>query len=117
MKKTDACFCAVYICLTVIGATMIKDGASKGDGSIHIMNQPISKELIIGVLLYGVSFLMYTFVISQMQISLVIPLIAGINSIAIVFLGVIIFKESLAAGQALGVGVIIAGIVILGIFS
>ncbi|MBQ9361470.1 MAG: hypothetical protein IJT96_10605 [Lachnospiraceae bacterium] len=117
MKKSDVCFCAMYLCLTVIGATMIKAGAAKESGSFYIMSRPISKELIIGVLLYGFSFLMYTFVISQMQISLVIPLMAGINSIAIVLLGVIIFKERLAAGQVLGVAVIIAGIVVLGMFS
>lgn len=108
----------IYLSLTLIGMTLIKMGASnEGNELFQIAGIAITQKLILGVFCYGLSFLMYTVVISQMQISLAMPIVAAANSVAIVIIGLTIFHEQLKLGQLVGIGIVLIGVLVIGLFS
>lgn len=109
--------CVLYILLTLIGMTLIKMGGRSSDFYIQILHFIINIKILIGIFFYGLSFLLYTFVISKMQLSITMPLLAAINSCAIVIIGVVIFKEILNLGQVVGIAIVIIGVFVMGFFS
>lgn len=117
MKIKEIIFCMIYVILALFGMTFIKLGNQNGQKVMHLLGIPVTLNLIIGVFLYGLSFLLYTGIISKMQISLALPFVSAINSVAIVIIGMIVFKERLLWGQMLGILVVIIGVFIIGIFS
>ena len=109
-------WCGVYLIIALIGTTLIKRGGSE-QAIISFSGLYISFKMIIGILFYGVSFLLYVFRISKMQISIVMPVLNALNSAAIVMIGVLLFKEKIVLGQAMGIVVVIFGVVLIGIYS
>lgn len=118
LKAKEVFFLSIYIFFTLIGLTLIKMGA-QGDGKeiYQIIGFRLTPKLIIGVLCYGISFLLYIVVISQMQISLVIPIAAAINSIGTIIIGLSVFHERLVTGQMVGILIVIIGTLVIGIFG
>lgn len=118
LKFREVMFLLIYVLITLMGLTLIKMGA-QGEGKVilHLLGVDVGPKLIIGIICYGFSFLMYIVVISQMQISLVIPVAGAINSIGIVVIGLTIFHEHLRLGQAVGVAIVVIGVLVTGIFS
>lgn len=109
--------CGVYLCLALVGMILIKMGGQDKAGGIEIWGITIGVKTFAGIFCYGCSFLIYTFVISQMQISLVIPILAALNSMGTILAGILIFKEYLSFGQLVGVAILILGIVVVGIYT
>lgn len=118
LRVRELFFIIAYVLVTLVGLTLIKIGA-QGEGKeiLQIAGFRMTPELIAGVLCYGFSFLMYIVVISQMQISLVLPVAGAINSVGIVIIGLTMFHEHLAAGQMVGMALVVIGVLIIGIFS
>lgn len=117
-KIKEFLFIILYVSIALAGVTLIKMGTQGGGKEIcQIMGFRLTPKLIIGVLCYGISFLLYIVVISQMQISLAIPIAAAINSIGIVIIGLSVFHEHLAVGQTVGIIIVIIGTLVIGIFS
>ncbi len=108
----------LYVVLAVAGMTLIKYGTSesaKAFFTISRLNFSVSKELLLGIICYGISFLMFMFAISKSKISIVIPVLSGIVNLAIIVTGIIIFKESIIKQQLLGALLIIIGTFLIGI--
>lgn len=118
MRFKDIVFILIYLVFALMGMTLIKIGARTENHKIfQIGEMSISTSLILGVFCYGISFCLYVFVISQMQISLAITIASAINSVATIVIGIIVFHEILNIGQVIGAAIIITGVFILGIFS
>jgi multidrug transporter EmrE-like cation transporter len=66
-----------------------------------------------GLLLFGVSFLFWLFVISRVKLSMVYPISTSLNFILITFFSWLFLREQLSLAQFFGIMVIIAGIFIL----
>lgn len=108
----------VYVAISLMGMTFIKMGVlDKENVLIKVLGIAITPKLFIGIMMYGISFVLYIAVISKMQISLALPLAATMNSIGIVLTGVLVFNEALSMGQIVGIGVCIVGGLLIGIFS
>ena len=115
---TSIIICAVYLLLAVAGMTFIKSGHSTESlFSIPGLGLSLSVRTLIGILFYGCSFLVFTFYVSKLNIGIAIPIISGLNSLAMVAIGYCIFKEHISAGQFAGIGLIVLGTVIVGIFK
>lgn len=110
-------FCVAYMILSLSGLTFIKLGGQSHVLGIHIGHFVISLKTFIGIFFYGLSFLLYTFVISRMQLSIIMPLLTAINCIAIVAIGISFFKEVINLGQIIGISIIVIGVFVMGIFS
>lgn len=114
----NICICIIYLLLTLTGTTLIKMGGQSQTYNIHISPfLSFSPMTIAGIFFYGLSFLIYTFLISKMQISITMPVISATYSCALVVIGIILFKEVVNSGQLIGLGIIAIGILILGIWS
>ena len=107
--------CAIYIVVGILGMTLIKMGASTTSFlTIPKLGISISRISILGIICYGVSFCLYTFIISKMKVSLTIPVLAAINSSIIFLIGILIFKEHVHKIQVIGIGFIIMGTFLVG---
>lgn len=118
MKLKDLIFCLIYLAASLTGLTLIKAGEPAGDvKAIRIAGIPVTASMITGILFYGISFLIYIRVISRLQISLCLPVLAAVNSMITILIGVFLFQESLNRGQLIGIAVIIFGTMLVGLFS
>ncbi len=118
LKVKELFLILLYVALALIGTTLIKlGGHDEGRNLFQIAGISITQKLIIGVVFYGVSFLMYIVVLTQMQISLALPIASAVNSVAVVIIGLIIFHEQLNLGQMIGIGIVLVGVLVIGLFS
>ena len=115
-KTIEIVLIILYVILSCSGLTFMK-AADSSDIGLRISNVFLSWKSIVGLCSYGVSFLIYMFVISKTQISIMIPLLSAVNSIIILVIGIILFKESMNAGQSVGVCLVVIGAFVISLFS
>lgn len=72
-----------------------------------------SPWLLTGMFLFGISFLVYLFVISKLQLSVAYPIITSAGVILISLIAWVFFKEALSVLQIVGIAVIVFGIFLL----
>ena len=69
--------------------------------------------LITGIFVFGIDFLLYFFILSKFNLSILYPVMVSAGIIAISLASWLLLKESLSAIQILGIVVIIFGIFLL----
>ncbi len=69
--------------------------------------------LIGGVLLMIVSFLLWLFILSRLQINIAYPITIGLQTVLIAVASWFLFKEYLAFYQVLGIAIVILGIFLI----
>lgn len=94
----------------------MKAGGSSTAG-IPLLSFFISYQMLAGIFCYGLSFLIYTFIVSKSQISILVPLLSAVNCCIIVAAGRFFFKEAINAGQSTGIAIVIFGTLLIGFFS
>ncbi len=110
--------CTLYLLLASVGMILIKSGHNtESIFIIPFINVSLSIRIIIGILFYGLSFLVFTFYISKLSIGIVLPILSGFNSVIFVVIGYLIFKEHITTGQFAGIALIVTGTVFVGIFK
>ena len=94
----DKLFIAIYLALTVSGLTLVKLGShgapllSKNGDKIAWNIGPL---VILGLIAYGLSFLLFMWLVSRFQLSFLIPLIAALAQVSIFIVAITLFKKSL----------------------
>lgn len=63
-----------------------------------------------GIILFGISFILWLFVISRLQLNIAYPIAIGLQVTLIVIASWFLFKEYLSFFQILGIGLVILGI-------
>ena len=71
--------------------------------------------LVIGIILFGISFLVYLFALSKSQLSVIYPIFVSAGIIIVSLASWFFLKESLSWPQILGIVIIIFGIFLLAI--
>ena len=69
--------------------------------------------LITGIILFGISFLVYLFVLSKFQLNIAYPILVSAGIILIALASWVLFREPLSLLQILGIIFIIFGIFLL----
>lgn len=110
-----ALFFVAYILLTSSGLLLMKLGI---DGTIFsaehgLLSCQINIKLIIGMLFYVASFLIYMFVLQRKDLSYIYPLSTGIVNIISFVFGIWILHEKVGLTSIIGVLFVIAGVVML----
>lgn len=108
----------LYVLLSSGGLIAVKLGSDAEQGLIHLGSKiilPITLPTLIGIGLYGFSFLIYMFLISKFDLGYIIPLSTALVYIIIFTASYFVFKESFTAFKVLGILFIFAGIVLLNI--
>lgn len=117
MAKTIL-ICAVYIFITLTGMTLIKSGYSCDPlFQVPAIGVGISLRTLAGILLYGVSFLIYTLFISRLKISIAMPIVSGLHCALTVVVGMLIFHENVSKGQIIGIALIVTGTILVGVLE
>lgn len=116
--NTKIIVCVIYSVISVLGLTLIKIGAA--GNSVKLISFPIIGEItlhtFLGLGFYVVSFILYIFIVQNMQLSIVFPILTALNNISIVLIGYIVFHETLRTGKIVGVMMIIVGIACVSCF-
>lgn len=108
----------VYIILTVSGLVLFKIGTNE-NFSIKYVTGDLSIQLnikvILGLLCYLCSFLLYMFLVSKFDLSYIVPITQGIIYILIFASSIAIFKDNINNFSIIGTIMVIVGIVLLNI--
>lgn len=66
-----------------------------------------------GLFLLGVSFLLWIFVISKKQLSVIYPISASLSICLVALFSLFLFKEQLSNYQIIGIGLAVSGVFLL----
>lgn len=105
----------VYVLVASMGLILFKlgsndDFAIRFDERIHIQ---VNRWILLGLFFYAVSFCIYMYLISQNDLSYIIPVTTALLYIVIFFASYFIFKEALTAVKITGIVLILGGLVLL----
>jgi drug/metabolite transporter (DMT)-like permease len=106
----------LYVIFAVSGSTLIKYGSLSKVASfvtVPIIHMSLSLVTILGVLCYGLSFLLYIFLLTKFDLSFISPLTIGLVYVLLMFTAVIIFGEQFTLLKSVGCAIILAGILMI----
>jgi drug/metabolite transporter (DMT)-like permease len=109
---------ALYVIASSAALVVLKLGTKSGapislaENKIHLNLTPYA---LIGIFLYGTSFLLYMYLISKFDLGYIIPLTTALIYIIIFSASFIIFKESFTTFKIIGIVLIVLGLVFLNI--
>ncbi len=105
------------IIFTVSAQLMLRTGAKRiaGEGlSLGIIFEPFKNGfLFAGVVLYAVSFFLYVFILSRLQLNIVYPVSVGVMLVLITAFSYIFLKEALSTLHVVGIAAILFGVILI----
>jgi drug/metabolite transporter (DMT)-like permease len=107
---------ALYVLATSGALVLIKLGSKTGAPvSLSSGKLAFNLNLVIlaGGLLYGISFLLYMFLISKNDLGYIVPLTTAFVYILIFLASFLIFKESFTALKIFAIALIVGGVILL----
>lgn len=69
--------------------------------------------IILGLISYGISFIMWLFVLSKLKLGIAYPVAVSLNICLLTVASVLFFKETVTTLQVIGIFIIIAGLFLL----
>lgn len=104
---------ALYVALNSAAQLFLKQGASAVAGSATLFGLPLNTKLIVGIGLFGLSFLVWIFILAKENLSYAFPFAAGLGYSAVVLLAVMYLGESVSHWQLAGIGLVLLGLVLI----
>src|SRR3989338_1348563 len=104
------------IFLTVSAQLVLRTGAHRLSSglSLSIVLEPLKNIfLFTGLLLYAVSFFLYVFVLSRLQLHVVYPIAAGTTLVLITLASYLLLKETITIIQIIGIAAILIGVILV----
>ena len=117
IKMTNIILFILYIILSALGLLFIKVGGEDLLISINsgIFNIKINIKMLIGMVFYICSFFLFTYIMPKFNLTYIYPIASGILYIIIIITGVVVLKEKVTLYQALGMIIILAGLIVINI--
>lgn len=109
-------FLAIYILATSLALVLLKLGTKNGAPLQIVEGKPqleITALSIMGILLYGFSFMLYMYLISKYDLGYIIPLTTALVYVLIFTASYFIFHETFTALKVAGIVLIVAGLALL----
>jgi uncharacterized membrane protein len=107
---------ALYILATSCALVALKLGSKVG-APVQFTSSKIefniNPYIILGIILYGTSFLTYMYLISKYDLGYIIPLTTAFVYIIIFLASFLIFKEAFTVVKIIGIVLIVLGLVFL----
>jgi drug/metabolite transporter (DMT)-like permease len=85
--------------------------------TIPILDFKLSAVSLIGFLLYGFSFLLYSSLLPKYDLTFLNPVTIGITAILIFICGVAIFNETVTLVKVVGLALILSGVLIINLIK
>ena len=105
----------LYLLFTTSGLVLMKLGNNAGTIAISEGNLNFTVNMIsmFGLVLYVVSFLLFTKIVTTYDLSFILPIITGITQILSLIAALVIFKEKVTIQGFIGIAMVIIGILIM----
>ncbi len=105
----------LYVVLSSSGLILFKLGSGITDFSINLFNINInlSFKTLIGIFCYGFSFLLWLYIVSKNDLTIVMPLSVALVNTLVVVGSCIFLKEQVTLMQEIGIFIVIFGVVIM----
>jgi glycosyltransferase involved in cell wall biosynthesis/multidrug transporter EmrE-like cation transporter len=119
-RKMNWILILLYVSLTAGGLILLKLGTggkplvSSVEGQI-IWN--IGIVSILGLFCYGVSFLLYMFLVSKFDLGYIVPLTTGLVYILVFAASFLVFKEAFSVIKVFAICLVISGVILLNLKS
>jgi multidrug transporter EmrE-like cation transporter len=107
----------LYLFFSICGITLVKSGGTNPTMMLNIakIQLEFSWLSVLGILCYGVSFLIFMYILPKYDLSYITPLTTGLTQILLLAVAFIVFRENITATRVIGILTIVAGIYILNI--
>ncbi len=118
MNFQEFTFLLISILASVSGQLFLKLGALKLTQSTsnsileRIINIALTSELIVGLACYGLGAIFYILVLTRVSLSVASPS-ASLVYVFSVLLGYFVFKEDIPLSRAIGLGLIVCGVILV----
>lgn len=106
----------IYAATSSLGLIFLKLGSSSGAPISFVNNRPsfnLGFYSIIGIALYGISFLIYTYLVAKNDLGYIVPIATALVYIFIFVASFIIFKEVFTPLKIVGITLILLGVILL----
>ncbi len=106
----------IYVLATSSALIALKMGTKNGSPLSYINDKltlNINASLVLGILFYGLSFVIYIYLIAKYDLGYIIPLVTAFVYICIFVASYFIFKEVFSLSKIIGITLIISGIVFM----
>lgn len=107
---------ALYVATTSLGLITLKLGTTNGLPVSYVQDKlhfNFNFYAVTGVILYGLSFVLYLYLISKYDLGYIIPLTTALVYIVIFIASAVVFKEVFTATKIVGIALIIIGLIFL----
>ncbi len=111
---------ALYVLATSLALIFLKLGSASGAPFAYANNRlhfNLGWYSSAGLVLYAISFLIYTYLISKYDLGYILPLVTAFVYLTIFIASYFIFHEIFTTTKVLGIVLILAGLVFLSIKS
>lgn len=108
----------IYAITSSIGLVLLKLGGQTGAPISIVDGKPLfnlGPYAIGGIFLYGLSFIIYTYLISKNDLGYIIPVSTALVYVFIFAASFFIFKEVFTAMKIVGICLILGGVVLLNV--
>lgn len=106
----------LYVLSTAGGLVLIKLGTT-GGAPVSIVDNAIKYNInptvIFGILLYGVSFFLYIYLISKFQLGFIVPLTTALVYTLVFLASYFVFHEVFTVLKVAAISLIILGVILL----
>lgn len=106
----------LYVLTTAGGLVLIKIGSEAG-AIVEFVAGKLAFNFtlanVIGILLYGISFVLYTFLIAKNNLGYIVPLTTGLVYILVFAASFFIFKESFSTVKLIAIIMVLVGVGLL----
>jgi drug/metabolite transporter (DMT)-like permease len=107
---------AAYVLATSFGLVLIKIGTTSGMPITiieHSIKLNLNISIVSGIFLYGLSFLLYIYLISKYDLGFIIPVTTALVYTLIFIASFLIFKEAFTLVKIVAISLIIFGVILL----
>lgn len=106
----------MYVVLSTSGATLIKYGGSSKAQTLFtapFVNTEFSLISLLGIFLYGVSFLTFVILLNKFNMSYLVPIATGASYIMLMVASIAVFNEGFSLGKTIGCILILSGVLLV----
>lgn len=104
-----------YVLLASSGLILFKLGSTNNNLTLNIFGLSInySIKMILGLLCYGFSFILWMLIVSKMNLTFAMPLSVAIVNTLVVVGSCLVLKEKITLMQGVGIFIVILGVCIM----
>ena len=104
-----------YVLLASSGLILFKLGSNNSNLTLDIFGLTInySIKMILGILCYGFSFILWMLIVSRVDLTIAMPLSVAIVNTLVVVGSCLILKEKITLTQGIGIFIIVFGVCIM----